>query len=159
MSEISSVVTAVCAVLGVIGGFVVWMNNIIQSRMPACHFTVFRVLSSRIYRVTLYPKRIKHVYLLENIQSSYPLYAQFKGVDILGRGDVQLIDELNKENLGIVIQSCYQQLEKEPIIEFFIDLKGYQKPIYSMRLLFKSEHFPFRWGKPVNIAIDTKEAT
>ncbi|CAM3051891.1 hypothetical protein B0183_03790 [Glaesserella parasuis] len=149
----ANVVTAVCAVLGIIGGFVVWVNNIIQSRMPDVHFTVSPVLSSKIYRITLYPKRIKFVYVLEEIQSLKPLYTQFKGVDILGRGNIELDDELDKKHIHQVVQSCHQKIDTEPFIEFFVHLKDHNKPVYQLRLLFKSEHFPFRWGKRIVIPV------
>ncbi|MBE2895741.1 hypothetical protein HPC38_02455 [Pasteurellaceae bacterium HPA106] len=147
-------ITAVCTALGLFGGLYVWFNKLCQARMPDVSFTAHRLSYPHIYRITIHPKRIKYPYVLENIESVRPLYTQYKGVDRLCKGKVKLIDALNKEDIHKVIHSCHQELQEEPFITLFIDLDGTQNITYKMRLLFKSEHFPFRWGKPIIIPVE-----
>lgn len=149
----SSMVTAICAVLGVIGGLIMWLHNLIQARMPYPSFSISNSLPDHIYRVTIYFKRIKYVYRLENIESKYNLYADYSGLDHLGRGTIKLCHQLDKSSIKTVIPSCHQTVKHEPFIDFYVDLKEYKEPIYTMRVLFKSEHFPFGWGRRIDIPL------
>ncbi|PJG86438.1 hypothetical protein [Conservatibacter flavescens] len=154
MSEISAVVTAICAVLGLFGGFWVWFHNIAQSRMPFVHFQVKSSAYDRnILIVKLIPQRIDYAYQVENIRSSLEIYSKFSGVDILGNGKMKLENPLSLSERQLIVPSKNQVLDDEKIINFYIDLRNCPRAFHRIQVDLKSQYFPWKWARPIDVPV------
>ncbi|OOF39977.1 hypothetical protein BKK47_05435 [Rodentibacter mrazii] len=131
-----------------------WLQNILRKRMPFPHFHSRGILNtSHIKGITIYPKRTSFAYQLERIESDLPLFKAWDGTDYLGRGKIELQSEIDLSNINLVIPSIHQSIENKVFLEFYVNLKTYNRSFYSIRLHFKSEYFPFKWGKLIDIPV------
>lgn len=147
-------ITAICAVLGLLGGLLVWFNNAIQSRMPMVDFHIKQsAYCEHIFIVTLSPVRIRYAYQVENIHSTLELYSSYSGIDLLGKGRMKLENPLSPPERKLVVPSKYQHLDTEKSIQFYIDLKNHPSAFHRIRLDFSSQYFPWKWGKCVDLPV------
>lgn len=149
MFDISNLITAVCAVLGVLGGFFMWLHNIAQLRMAEIQFQLvpeiaFADEERQMLKIILMPQRRRFPYKIERIETPFPIYqADYLNEEIIA------IDKPFTLNMPIFIPSSLQKLAKEPQFELFIDSDLLEKPNQYVHIFSRSHYFPFKWGKRI----------
>ena len=147
MSEAASVITAICMVLTVIGGLLMWSINFFRNRTPIIDFSVenqsgFANSSNQIRLIKVIPGKIKYPYKIVNITSTLPLY---EGIYVNGS---YVDSDVNFSLAEAVFIPSENQLSEEIKICFFIAPNNSHQPI-KVQFDMLSERFPFKWKQSI----------
>lgn len=147
MSEISSVITAICMVLTVIGGLLMWSINFFRKRIPVIGFSVenqsgFIHSGSQVRLIKVIPGKIKYPYKIVNITSTFPLY---EGIYV---NSSYVDSDVNFSLAEDVFIPSENQFSEEIKICFFIVPNNSHQPI-KVQFDIESERFPFKWKQSI----------
>lgn len=147
-------VTAICGVLGVLGGVYMFMTNFLKSRMADIDFNIRRISQSPlIFRVRLIPQRVNQGYKIENIYSSIEIFNTCEGLDMLDNGKLVVVSPLSLSDRQLIVPSKQQHLSSEKTMSFYIDLSDCKTPFYSFSVACSSQYFPWKWRKRIDLPV------